>query len=134
MTRPTYNRDSVPANPLGLRVEMFKNPHVITVTSTPGQLFFDARATTSLLTTIYPRPATMSSRRKSRRVTKADVDYKEYENSGPSEDETVAPAAKRRKTATSAPKKTTKRVKGKLSRLPDMPLDVLYEVNLNRRR
>lgn len=74
----------------------------------------------------------MSSRRQSHRVTKADVDYKEYDNSGPSEDEVVPAPTKRRKTTGGAPKKiTTKRKKGKLSKLPDMPLDVLYEVDSN---
>jgi len=70
----------------------------------------------------------MTSRRQSRRVTKADVDYKEDANSGPSEDEVVPPPTKKRKAAGSGQKETSKRRKGKLSRLPDMPLDVLYEV------
>lgn len=70
----------------------------------------------------------MTSRRQSRRVTKADVDYKEDANSGPSEDEVVPAPAKKRKTAGGGQKETSKRRKGKLSRLPDMPLDVLYEV------
>ena len=74
-------------------------------------------------------PPTMSSRRQSSRVTKADVDYKEYDDTGLSEGEAVPAPSKKRKIADSAPKKTTKRRKGKLSRLPDMPLDVLYEVN-----
>jgi hypothetical protein len=75
----------------------------------------------------------MSSRRQSSRVTKAEVDYKEYEDTGPSEEEAVPSPAKRRKIADNAPKKVTKRRKGKLSRLPDMPLDVLYEVNSHQR-
>lgn len=70
----------------------------------------------------------MSSRRQSRRVTKTDPDYKEDGNSGPSENEGIPAPTKRRKTAGSGQKKTTRRRKGKLSRLPDMPLDVLYEV------
>lgn len=71
----------------------------------------------------------MSSRRQSRRVTKADVDYKEDDNSGPSEDESVSTSTKKRKTpAGGGQKKVLKRRKGKLSKLPDMPLDVLYEV------
>lgn len=70
----------------------------------------------------------MSSRRQSRRATKGDVDYKEDDNSGPSEDEVAPVLAKRRKTTGGGQKETTKRKKGKLSRLPDMPLDVLYEV------
>lgn len=70
----------------------------------------------------------MNSRRQSRRVTKTDPDYKEDGNSGPSEDEGMPAPAKRRKTAGSSQKKVTRRKKGKLSRLPDMPLDVLYEV------
>lgn len=76
----------------------------------------------------------MSPRRQSYRVTKADVDYKEYDNSGPSEDEVVPAPTKKRKTTSSAPKKVTKRRKGKLSILPDMPLDVLYEAGSNHRR
>lgn len=75
----------------------------------------------------------MSSRRQSSRLTKADVDYKEYEDTGPSEEETMPNPAKRRKIADAAPKKATKRRKGKLSRLPDMPLDVLYEVKSRQR-
>lgn len=55
------------------------------------------------------------------------MDYKEDGNSGPSEDEVVPPPTKKRKTA-GGQKETSKRRKGKLSRLPDMPLDVLYEV------
>jgi len=70
----------------------------------------------------------MSSRRQSRRVAKADVDYKEDANSAPSEDEVVPVPAKKRKITGSGQKETSKRRKGKLSRLPDMPLDVLYEV------
>ena len=71
----------------------------------------------------------MSSRRQSRRVVKADVDYKEDENSGPSEDEVVpAPPTKKRKATGGGQKNPPKRKKGKLSKLPDMPLDVLYEV------
>lgn len=71
----------------------------------------------------------MSSRRQSSRVTKADVDYKEYDDTGPSDDDAVSFPAKRRRIADGTPKKVTKRKKGKLSRLPDMPLDVLYEVH-----
>ena len=71
----------------------------------------------------------MNSRRQSRRVTKTDVDYKEDDNSGPSQDEGAPTLAKRRKTTGSGQKKVAKRRKGKLSKLPDMPLDVLYEVN-----
>lgn len=76
----------------------------------------------------------MSSRRQSRRVTKADVDYKEYDNSGQSDNEATGTPTKKRKAAASTPKKITKRRKGKLSRLPDMPLDVLYEVNFSQHR
>ena len=74
----------------------------------------------------------MTSRRQSRRVTKTDVDYKEDDNSGPSEDESVPATTKRRKTTTVGQKKVTKRRKGKLSKLPDMPLDVLYEVSFGQ--
>lgn len=74
----------------------------------------------------------MSSRRQSRRVTKADVDYKEDENTGLSEDEAVPAPAKKRKTAGGGQKETSKRRKGKLSKLPDMPLDVLYEVTFEK--
>ena len=56
------------------------------------------------------------------------MDYKEEDNSGPSEGEGVPAPAKKRKTAGSGQKKVLKRKKGKLSKLPDMPLDVLYEV------
>ena len=75
----------------------------------------------------------MTSRRQSRRVTKGDVDYKEDANSGPSEDEAVPAPTKKRKTAGGGQKETSKRRKGKLSRLPDMPLDVLYEVTSGKR-
>ena len=62
-----------------------------------------------------------------------DVDYKEDENSGPSEDEGVATPVKRRtKAAGGGQKKVTKRRRGKLSRLPDMSLDVLYEVTFGQ--
>lgn len=74
----------------------------------------------------------MSSRRQSRRVTKTDVDYKEEDNSGPSEDENVQTSTKRRKATTVVQKKVTKRRKGRLSKLPDMPLDVLYEVGFRQ--
>jgi len=74
----------------------------------------------------------MSSRRQSRRVNKADVDYKEDDNSGPSENEAVPTSTKRRKTTGGGQKKVTKRRKGKLSKLPDMPLDVLYEVTFGQ--
>ena len=70
----------------------------------------------------------MNSRRQSRRVTKADVDYKEDDDSGRSEDEVVPVSTKKRKTAGGGQKEAPKRKKGKLSRLPNMPLDVLYEV------
>ena len=73
----------------------------------------------------------MNSRRQSRRVTKTDPDYKEDGNSGPSGDEGMPAPAKRRKTAGSGQKKVIKR-KGKLSKLPDMPLDVLYEVTFEQ--
>lgn len=76
----------------------------------------------------------MSSRRQSSRVTKSEVDYKEYDDTGLSDDEAAPAPAKRRKIADSAPKKAPKRRKGKLSKLPDMPLDVLYEVNSRQRR
>ena len=70
----------------------------------------------------------MTSRRQSRRINKADVDYKEDLDSGLSEGEVVPPPTKKRKTTGGGQKETSKRRKGKLSRLPDMPLDVLYEV------
>ena len=76
----------------------------------------------------------MSSRRQSRRVTKTDVDYKEDNNSGISEDEVLPAPAKKRKTTGSGQKEASKRRKGKLSKLPDMPLDVLYEVMLEKPR
>lgn len=69
----------------------------------------------------------MTPRRQLRRVTKTDVDYKEDNNFTPSEDEVAPPPTKKRK-ATGGQKEASKRRKGKLSRLPDMPLDVLYEV------
>ena len=74
----------------------------------------------------------MNSRRQSRRVAKTDVDYNEDDNSGPSEDESVPAPAKRRKTNGGGQKKVIRRRKGKLSKLPDMPLDVLYEVNFGQ--
>lgn len=74
----------------------------------------------------------MNSRRQSRRVAKTDVDYNEDDNSGPSEDESVPAPAKRRKTNSGGQKKVIRRRKGKLSKLPDMPLDVLYEVNFGQ--
>jgi len=75
----------------------------------------------------------MNPRRQLRRVTKTDVDYKEDDNSGPSEDEGVSTHTKKRTKATSnGQKKVTRRKKGKLSRLPDMPLDVLYEVTFGQ--
>jgi hypothetical protein len=74
----------------------------------------------------------MNARRHSRRVTKTDVDYKEDDNSGPGEDEVVATSTKRRKTTGGGQKKVVKRRKGKLSKLPDMPLDVLYEVTFGQ--
>jgi len=76
----------------------------------------------------------MSSRRQLRRITKADVDYKEDDHSGPSENEAVPTPTKRRKPTGGAQKKVSKRRKGKLSKLPDMPLDVLYEVAFERLR
>jgi hypothetical protein len=48
-------------------------------------------------------------------------------------DEELPPARKRAKTKTATGEPAAKRakgVKGKLSKLPDMPLDVLFEVNL----
>jgi hypothetical protein len=87
----------------------------------------------STSTTISSNLTTMSSRRQSRRVVKADVDYKEDENSGPSEDEVVpTPPTKKRKATGGAQKNPPKRRKGKLSKLPDMPLDVLYEVTTGK--
>jgi hypothetical protein len=76
----------------------------------------------------------VNSRRPSRRVAKTDVDYKEDDNSGPSEEEVVPPPTKKRKTAGGGQKKAPKRMKGKLSKLPDMPLDVLYEVTFRKSR
>jgi len=102
------------------------------VTSSAGQLLLDAQATSFPSTTTYSNPTTMSSRRQSRRVNKADVDYKEDDDSGPSEDEAVPTSTKRRKTTGGGQKKVTKRRKGKLSKLPDMPLDVLYEVTFRQ--
>jgi len=119
-------------NPANLATfESFKHPHV-TVTSNACQLSSDAEVTTSSPTTTSP--TTMTSRRQSRRVTKADVDYKEDANSAPSEDEVVPVPTKKRKTAGGGQKETSKRRKGKLSRLPDMPLDVLYEVTPGKPR
>ena len=110
---------------------MKKSPRDISRSFSASQLFQDALAHFSPFNHhlfLPPLPPTMSPRRQSSRVTKMDVDYKEYDDTGPSEEEAVSVPAKRRKIADSAPKKPTKRRKGRLSRLPDMPLDVLYEV------
>jgi len=111
-----------------------QNPHVTVTSNAASQLPLDAQVTSFLSTTIYSKPTTMSARRQSRRVTKTDVDYKEDDNSGPSENEDVPAPTKKRKTTGGGQKKVTKRRKGKLSKLPDMPLDVLYEVTFGEIR
>ena len=66
-------------------------------------------------------------------VVKADVGYKGDENSGPREGEIVpTPPTRKRKATDDRQKSALKRRKGKLSKLPDMPLDVLYEVKFRK--
>ena len=51
-----------------------------------------------------------------------------------SENEVAPTPTKRRRTAGGAPGNATRRRKGKLSKLPDMPLDILYEVSSGERQ
>jgi hypothetical protein len=102
-----------------------RNPQVAVTSNTASQLQLDAQATFPPSTTTHSNPTAMSSRR----VVKADVDYKGGDNSGPGEDEIVpTPPTRKRKATDDGQKSAPKRRKGKLSKLPDMPLDVLYEV------
>lgn len=103
-------------------VAKLSNPHVAATTSA-YQLLLDARSLRYLSFNFHLLlPHGNGSASTTHGLATMNI------NSRPDGVGATCSSSKRRKTTGDAPKKATKQKKGKLSKLPDMPLDVLYEI------